>query len=212
MKETLKSMKATLISQTQPQIANLQCADYEELGAAIDMIKDLEEALYYCTIIEAMEGKDKEQDQPIERNNTYYYTEKYMPMRDDMGYRDMDRLYGRMYYPDGIGSNSSGTSGNNSSSSSNSSNGGNSTMNYREYPMMDSMRDSREGRSPMSRRYYMESKAMHQDKSKQLKDLENYMQELTSDITEMIDDASPEEKQLLQKKLATLSTKIEQMK
>jgi len=26
------------------------------------MIKDLEEALYYCTIIEAMEGKDKEQD------------------------------------------------------------------------------------------------------------------------------------------------------
>jgi hypothetical protein len=168
------------------------------------MIKDLEEALYYCTIIEAMEGKDKESE-PIERNNTYYYTEKYMPMRDDMGYRDMDRQYGRMYYPDGIGSNSSGNSSSNSGSS-------NSTMNYREYPMMESMRDSREGRSPMSRKYYMESKSTHQDKAKQLKDLENYMQELTSDITEMIDGASPEEKQLLQKKLATLSTKIEQMK
>ena len=206
MKETLKSMKEMLVGQTQAQIANLQCADYEELGAAVDMIKDLEEALYYCTIIEAMEGKDKEQDQPIERNNTYYYTEKYMPMRDDMGYRDMDRPYGRMYYPDGIGSNSS------SSSSGSGSNGGNSTMNYREYPMMDGMRDSREGRSPISRRYYMESKSTHQDKAKQLKDLENYMQELTTDVTEMIDGASPEEKQLLQKKLATLSAKIEQMK
>ena len=204
MKETLKSMKTTLISQTQPQIANLHCADYEELGAAIDMIKDLEEALYYCTIIEAMEGKDKESDQPIERNNTYYYTEKYMPMRDEMGYRDMDRPYGRMYYP----------GGNNSGSSNSSSNGSNnsSTMNYREYPMMDGMRDSREGRSPMSRKYYMESKSTHQDKAKQLKDLENYMQELTTDITEMIDGASPEEKQVLQKKLALLSTKIEQMK
>lgn len=76
----------------------------------------------------------------------------------------------------------------------------------------DGMRDSREGRSPMSRRYYMESKSTHQDKAKQLKDLENYMQELTTDVTEMIDGASPEEKQLLQKKLATLSAKIEQMK
>lgn len=209
MKETLKSMKEMLVGQTQAQIANLQCADYEELGAAVDMIKDLEEALYYCTIIEAMEGKDKEQDQPIERNNTYYYTEKYMPMRDEMSYRDMDRPYGRMYYSGGNGSN---MSGNSSSSSGNSSNGGNGTMNYREYPIMDGMRDSREGRSPMSRKYYMESKSMHQDKAKQLKDLENYMQELTTDVTEMIDGASPEEKQLLQKKLATLSAKIEQMK
>ena len=38
------------------------------------------------------------------------------------------------------------------------------------------------------------------------------MQELTTDISEMIDGASPEEKQLLQKKLTTLSQKIEQMK
>lgn len=129
-----------------------------------------------------------------------------MPMRDDMGYRDMDRLYGRMYYSGGNGSNSP------SSSSGSNSNGSNGTMNYREYPMIDGMRDSREGRSPMSRKYYMESKSMHQDKTKQLKDLENYMQELTTDITEMIDGASPEEKQLLQKKLATLSTKIEQLK
>ena len=38
---------------------------------------------------------------------------------------------------------------------------------------------------------------------------ENYMHELTEDITEMIQDASPEEKQLLQKKLSTLATKVD---
>jgi hypothetical protein len=34
------------------------------------------------------------------------------------------------------------------------------------------------------------------------------MQELTSDVMEMINDASPEEKQLLSNKIATLATKI----
>jgi F0F1-type ATP synthase membrane subunit b/b' len=58
----------------------------------------------------------------------------------------------------------------------------------------------------------MESKEMHADKTQQLKDLEKYMQELTADIAEMIEDATPEEKQLLQKKISSLATKIEQMK
>lgn len=206
MKETLKSMKESLVSQTYPQIMNLQCADYEELGAAVDMIKDLEEALYYCVIIEAMENQDKEKEEyPVERNNTYYYTEKYMPMHDEY-YRDMDRPYGRMYYNGGgSGGNSSGGNGGSSSSSgfsgSGSSSGGG--RNYSEYPM-EMMRNSREGRSPMSRRMYMESKEMHQDKAKQLKDLETYMSELTNDMSEMIQGASPEEKQLLQKKLTVL--------
>lgn len=74
---------------------------------------------------------------------------------------------------------------------------------------MESMRrDNREGRSPMSRRSYMESKEMHQDKSYQMKKLENYMKELSSDITKMIADASPEEKQLLKQKMTTLMSKI----
>jgi hypothetical protein len=56
------------------------------------------------------------------------------------------------------------------------------------------LHDSREGRSPISRRQYMEAKEMHMDKATQLKDLERYMQELTSDIAEMLEDSSPEEK------------------
>ena len=206
MKETLKNMKHTLIAQTSPSVANLQCADYEELGAAIDMIKDLEEALYYCTIIEAMEEKPAAEEMRMApANNTYYYTERYLPVYNDY-YRDMDKeRYGRMYYNSGNGQNQGGSANMSSSS------GTSGMQHYNEYPM-EMIRDKREGRSPMSRRMYMESKEMHADKSKQLKDLENYMQELTSDISEMIKDASPEEKQLLQKKISALSMQVEQMK
>ena len=35
------------------------------------------------------------------------------------------------------------------------------------------------------------------------------MQELSQDLSEMISGASPEEKQMLQKKIATLATKID---
>ena len=71
---------------------------------------------------------------------------------------------------------------------------------YTERPYPMELRDRREGRSPMSRKMYMESKELHKDKATQLKDLEHYMQELSTDIAEMIDDASPEEKQILQSK------------
>ena len=70
------------------------------------------------------------------------------------------------------------------------------------------MRDSREGRSGETRKMYMEHKSLHADKTTKMKDLEKYMQELTHDMTEMIQDASPEEKALLIQKLNTLATKI----
>ena len=87
-------------------------------------------------------------------------------------------------------------------------NSGNGNMGYSE-----GMRDEREGRSGQSRRSYMESKEIHrgnsaEEKQKKMKELERYMNELASDITEMISDASPEEKNLLKSKLTNLSTKI----
>ena len=71
-------------------------------------------------------------------------------------------------------------------------------------------RDEREGRSPMNRRMYMEAKST-KDKASQLRELEKYMQELTQDMVEMVEDASPEEKQLLSKRIAALGTKIGQL-
>lgn len=74
-------------------------------------------------------------------------------------------------------------------------------------------RDSREGRSGRSRRTYMETKELNKDnsaesKQKKMKELESYMGELSSDITDMINDASPEEKALLRQKLQVLTQKI----
>ena len=54
----------------------------------------------------------------------------------------------------------------------------------------------------------MESKELHHDKTKQMQELEQYMKELSEDITEMIDDAAPDEKQILSQKLMTLAEKI----
>ena len=73
-------------------------------------------------------------------------------------------------------------------------------------------RDYREGSSPLKRKAYLESKEMKKDKTTQLKELEKYMQELTSDIVEMIQDATVEEKQYLEKKISALASKIGQMK
>jgi hypothetical protein len=70
------------------------------------------------------------------------------------------------------------------------------------------LRDYREGRSGNSRRMYMESKEMHEGKEKQMAELEKYMQELSGDIMEMINDATPEEKQILSQKMSTLAEKI----
>lgn len=212
--ENLKSIKKCLIAQAQAQMGNLQEVDAKELGEVIDMIKDIEEAIYYCTITKAMEKSEKNQTQPI--NNTYYYASDRMPMPphyEDLDYnRDIDRNMGRMYYSsrsDGR-NNSDGSRGGMSDGSSNSSSrNGSSGSNYyveRELPL--EFRDQREGRSPRSRRMYMESKEMHMGKEKRMKELEQYLQELSTDITEMIEDASPEEKQMLQKKIAVLATKV----
>ena len=74
-------------------------------------------------------------------------------------------------------------------------------------------RDYREGRSGKGRKMYMETKAIHNsdnpnDKQAKLRELENYMSDLSGDVTEMIMDASPEEKAMLKTKMQTLIQKI----
>ena len=41
-----------------------------------------------------------------------------------------------------------------------------------------------------------------------MKELEKYVQELGKDLTEMVQDATPEEKQILQQKINMLASKI----
>jgi len=232
-------MKEALVGCVQGQVyGNMEKVDAQELGAAIDMIKDLSEAIYYCTITEAMEeeGEDKEGKG---KHGMMYYSRTtpmyHMPYPVEMyDPRNRERYYSPMYAQSG--ENSGGYSSSSNGNSSNSSGGndarGGGTRGYHEgmipgehYPMYNDGMYSMYERG--GNRGYMEAMSRDpkegrsgerrkmymdgkgmKDKAHQMKELESYMQELSSDLTEMIQDASPEEKQLLQQKISMLATKI----
>ena len=181
----------------------LESVDTCEMGKVIDMIKDLAEAMYYRTLAKTMdESEDEEILKMFDRygrNKRFYdhyryedgrfapkgrgtyrrnYDEPMWHMTPEM-YRDMDREpYGRMYYTEPT-----------------------------------HMHDSREGKSGMSRRTYMNTRDAHkantqQDKEAKMHDLEAYMRELSDDLTELIADMIPEEKNLAKSKLSTLVSKM----
>ena len=192
----LKQMKEKLINAIEAQInGNLEYANTEELGEAVDMVKDLSEAIYYCTITEAMEEKSQ-YDQGSHYPTTHYYGDtgmmKKYPNDNYPGYRDYYIMY--------EGGNGRGMNGGSRYYNDTSTR----YMMYNDgYPMLPAGDD----RSSMSRRRYMDAK-MHNDKAAQMKELEQYTQELASDLTDMVKDATPEEKQLLQQKIAMLAQKI----
>ena len=196
MHKRLTAMRENLASCIEYQLQHLEDVDCDELGEAIDMLKDLEETLYFHAITEAMKGEGAYGDWPEAKKNGHHQ------------YDDSQMYYGGwntpMMYYDGGSRGSYGHSNNgNGNSHSNSSSYYHEPMSYE--------RDEREGRSPQNRRMYMEAKYT-KDKATQLRELEKYMQELTSDMVEMIQDASPEEKQYLEKKISALASKIGQMK
>ena len=142
----LHCIKEKLIECVECQMEHLDKVDTKELGEAIDMIKDLSEAIYYWTITKAMKEGG---------NNDH----------------DSNGLVSA-HHGDGMA------------------------------------HDHREGKSHVIRKMYMESKEAHKDKASQLQELEKYAQELTADLIEMIEDASPEEKQYLSNRLTALASKI----
>ena len=193
--ERLKAMKERLISCVEGQLNDLQNANAEELGEVVDMIKDLEETIYYCTVVEAMEEKEKEPSREMMYYPVMYYngdTSNGNNTRSNgRGYLDGRYYYPKMdwepyYYGDAY------------------------SRGMRDYGNVypRELRDYREGRSGNSRRMYMESKEMHEGKEKQMMELEKYMHELSGDVMEMINDATPEEKQTLSQKLMTLAEKV----
>lgn len=181
--DNLKTMKEQLTSCVQSALNNIDNVNTHELGEAVDMIKDLSEAIYYCTITESMEKSDKE-DQEQTPVNINYYTPYIHDKRYPDYYRDIEREGGRMYYTPIVS-------------------GGRYNSTYD-----GQTRDPREGRSPIRRRMYMEGKELHRDVMTQMNELQAYLQELSTDITEMIKDASPEQKTALKQKMTTLASKI----
>lgn len=201
--EKLKSIQECLASAAEAQIYDLENVDAQELGEVIDIIKDIEETIYYCTVTKAMEESEKYKGEEM-----MYYTPMYRETREHNGGQGHDMS--RMYYGGSNGSSSGGYSSGRSNGSSGSSNSNGSNSQYSEKEFPGAFQDMREGRSPRSRRMYMEAKETKQDKATQMKELEHYMQELAQDVTEMIEGSSPEERQYLSKKISALATKLTQ--
>lgn len=207
--EKLKQMKEALVGCVEGQIfGNLKDVDAKELGEAVDMIKDLSEAIYYCTITEAMEHEEKDGEKNGKgQHGARYYKESMTPMhrnsypveyydpryRADYAMQGGNRNYeeGRMTVGEGHAQAMKG---------------------YRDgmviYPYEQEMEDPHAGHSWRRRKMYMQGKQQGHDKTQQIKELEQYLQELSTDVTDMISDASVEEKQMLQQKLSMLASKI----
>lgn len=236
IKDMCKKLEEAVKHELSKGIENV---DAKELGEVVDMIKDLYEAkekivkaCYYKGVLEAMEEHDFEDEDEIEEEGRRGYRGqrrdsrgRYISRRGyesrimpDMDYeeiermRDMDRPYGRMGYSgsgSSGGSSSGSQSGNMGGSSSSGMSGGSMGSQGGSRGYSESGRDSREGRSGQSRRGYMEAKEKGADKQQKMKELEDYMKELSSDVTEMIGDASPEEKAMLKNKMQVLMQKIQ---
>ena len=93
--EKLKDIERCLVKTVQSQLSDLKKVNAKELGEVIDAIKDLEEAMYYCSIIKAMEDSK-------ESETRHYYTPymEYAPymMRDKEWRENHLDNEGRSYY------------------------------------------------------------------------------------------------------------------
>lgn len=211
--------------------------DTKEMGEVVDMIKDLSEAEYYSRISVAMakaeEDEKKEEEYILKslkeeygeedgerrfyrgqprsktsdrfmrrgdgrRSYTPYYhmTSEMYHEHEPEYYRDMDRSEGRMYYTHWKADSAQNSSDNR-------------RMGYGEVLFNDGSGT----RYERAKRNYTETKELHkgntaEDKQVKMKELEKYMSELGTDITEMISDASNEEKTLLKNKLQVLAQKV----
>lgn len=54
----LKEIKESLLCAIEEEMEDLCAADTDELGKAIDMLKDIEKTIYYCTITHAMNNEE----------------------------------------------------------------------------------------------------------------------------------------------------------
>ena len=165
----------------------------DDIMNRIEMYEDYPERRYYDNYRYKTSGRFAPKGKGSYMPQRGYDEPPYYHMNPDMYrehtpeyYRDMDRMDGKMYYTE--------TGNMNNASSSN-------------------MRDSREGRSGVGRRNYMETKEMHkantpEDKQAKMRELENYAKELTEDVVDMVADMSAEEKNLLRTKLQALAQKV----
>ena len=184
----------------------------EEMGEAVDMIKDLCEAEYKAVIVKSMKKADEEEEE--------YNKELLRALKDEYGEEGSRRHYDEYRYkttgryaPKGKGT-YVGRRG------------------YEEppymhmYPERDMDREygrmyyteptathTSESGYDRAKRMYTETKEMHkantpEDKEHKMKALDGYIKELGGDITQLIGDMTAEERNLMRTKLSTLVSKL----
>ena len=196
--------------------------DTKEMGEVVDIIKDLAEAMYYRTLVVAMEdseyGEDYDEYGPMEDGRRGYRGQprsktsgRYMSIgdgrRSNRGRRGYDKTMGdyemtpEMYekYPAEYYRDMDRQRG---------------KMYFTDMSMDPSMRDAKEGRSGMSRKTYMETKQMHtndtQDsKNIKAKKLDEFFGDLYEDMKEMAHDMSNEEKTVWKQRVAKLNQLVQ---
>lgn len=149
--------------------------------------------------------------------------EEMMPDYEEMEQmRDMDRYaMGRMYYSEGGSQGGSSTSGRGSSQGGSSSGGG--SRGYSEGGNQGGSQGGNQGggrggqsssRSENARRNYTEMKQMNkggsaEEKKENMANLEEYLKELSSEMTDLVGDMDASEKQMVRTKLQTLAQKVQ---
>ena len=199
--ERLKEIKSCLVSLVQTQLGDIEHTDAKEMGEVIDMIKDLEEAMYYCAIVEAMEKSEKEGTEDMRVRSRMGYKEMF-----PHGEYDWDDMSWRPYYfyqDSGRGNaNQYGGSGSRSTGS---------RMGYGEGSVMSgSSQGGSSGTGSTSyyggpNYYYSEG---HEGSKGDIKEVNKYLSELSDELPHMIEKSTPEEKKMLSEKLQQVSNKI----
>lgn len=74
--EKMKWIKQVLVDAVADEVGHLEYANWEELGAAIDMIKDMSKAIYNCAVVEAMNTAEEHNNSCGSIKQTYITQKK----------------------------------------------------------------------------------------------------------------------------------------
>ena len=184
----------------------IENVDACEMGQVTDMLKDLAEAMYYRTLTKAMD--EAEDDEIMEMFDRY---------GDGRRFYDHYRYSDGRFAPKGRGSYRRGYEGPYW------------RMTPEMYKDMQEYRDMDRNTGRMyytetsmtmsesnydrEKRGYIETKELHranttQDKEAKMRGLEDYFKEISSDITGLLSDMTPEERTMLKSKISALATKL----
>lgn len=160
----------------------IQNVNTAEMGMVVDMLKDMADALYHLTTVDAM----KDYSEGAEER---YYTEKSrkrarMPEYDMSveDYRDMDRNRGRMYFTEPMA----------------------------ETTLVRDAREGKSGmsRKGYMESKELHNSGSEADKMRNRQELEKWIDDIGTDVKSALGEMSPEERTVMRQKLTNLSNAI----